>query len=751
MATSGSKTVKVTDWDNLVFEWEVTSQSITSNSSSVKWTLKLVAGKYGYISSNVPKDVSATVDGNTYSNVNGVNINNSSTKVLLSGHNFVYHDDDGTKTFNYSFSQEFDITFSGEHIGTISGSGTGTLPTIAHASQPSCVTWPEHTQNVGEFGQTISIHMNRKSSEYLHTVRYEFGSQTGTIAEKVENGTTWTIPLSLMNLIPNATKGSGTIYVDTIKYRENNTFSTIGTKSCGFTATVPASVKPSCTLTVTDITGCFNTYGGYIQNVSKLNIELTPTLAYQSPIKSYKITESSSGTSVVGRTETTTGVLRLAGTYMAYGEVTDSRGRSSNTGVTVNVIPYTAPKITKLTVHRCNQDGTENDQGEWAKVTFSSSITPLSNKNRAFYSVKYKKATESSYISASISLSQTTYEVADQTYVFAADDGSTYDVQLQVSDAHYNVTETTSVSTAYTPIHFGADGKSMALGKISEKAGWLENNMPTENLQTNVQIGNRYTMSSPGTAGTAGYVKMAEITVTAANADTPITFVFSRRQEQSTMTVHVQLKNASGTVATLNTIRYEGSNYGAFVQSADGTTWGLYVQKGSSYDTITLQDWWMSKTMESRVRVAFPGTHSASLPSNYYRATPAMQDSILDYIYPVGSVYISYSHNSPNTMFGGTWVRITNAFLWATDASGTIGKTGGEMTHTLTIAEMPSHSHFIGVANTASGSLSASNKIRFNNNATTYVGGIDTASAGSGSAHNNMPPYIQVSVWRRTA
>ncbi len=155
--------------------------------------------------------------------------------------------------------------------------GKGTSPQVYE-------TYPEHTQNVGNFGDEISIHMNRKSSSFTHTVRYAFGSQTGTIASGVGTGTTWVIPLSLMNLIPNATKGSGTIYVDTY-----NGSTKVGTKSCGFTASVPASVKPSVSVTLTDTTGTDSTYGSPVKGLSKIKVKATPTLAYSSPIVSYSI------------------------------------------------------------------------------------------------------------------------------------------------------------------------------------------------------------------------------------------------------------------------------------------------------------------------------------------------------------------------------------------------------------------------------------------------------------------------------
>jgi hypothetical protein len=134
------------------------------------------------------------------------------------------------------------------------------------------------------------------------------------------------------------------------------------------------------------------------------------------------------------------------------------------------------------------------------------------------------------------------------------------------------------------------------------------------------------------------------------------------------------------------------------------------------------------------------------VPTPYYKATPAQLRSILDFIYPVGSVYISYSHNSPADMFGGTWVRIENAFLWGCDKDGGIGTTGGEKTHTLTVNELPSHTH---------GSVYSGNAAGTKTHGWLASGGSNmaygTVATGGGAAHNNMPPYVQVSIWRRTA
>lgn len=119
---------------------------------------------------------------------------------------------------------------------------------------------------------------------------------------------------------------------------------------------------------------------------------------------------------------------------------------------------------------------------------------------------------------------------------------------------------------------------------------------------------------------------------------------------------------------------------------------------------------------------------------------------LLDWMYPVGSIYLAYSHDNPAELFGGTWVRIENAFLWAIDEKGRIGITGGEVEHTLTVDELPSHSHT--TYRTMTGK--SDSEIYIPSQSGT-ASGVETTATGGGKPHNNMPPFIQVSAWRRTA
>ena len=121
---------------------------------------------------------------------------------------------------------------------------------------------------------------------------------------------------------------------------------------------------------------------------------------------------------------------------------------------------------------------------------------------------------------------------------------------------------------------------------------------------------------------------------------------------------------------------------------------------------------------------------------------------IRDFIYPVGSIYLSVSSVSPATIFGGTWVQLKDQFLLGAGDTYAAGNTGGEAEHTLTVDEMPKHRHSVPYQ---SGSTLGSTYARlplFNGTAT---GNVQVAETGGGLAHNNMPPYLVVYMWKRTA
>lgn len=108
---------------------------------------------------------------------------------------------------------------------------------------------------------------------------------------------------------------------------------------------------------------------------------------------------------------------------------------------------------------------------------------------------------------------------------------------------------------------------------------------------------------------------------------------------------------------------------------------------------------------------------------------------------------MSANSTNPGTLFGGSWTQITGRFLLAAGGGYSAGATGGEATHKLTVSEMPSHSHTI-KAHFGTGGSNGGADVGTDG---TTTSSLNTDSAGSGKAHNNMPPYLVVYVWRRTA
>ena len=136
---------------------------------------------------------------------------------------------------------------------------------------------------------------------------------------------------------------------------------------------------------------------------------------------------------------------------------------------------------------------------------------------------------------------------------------------------------------------------------------------------------------------------------------------------------------------------------------------------------------------------------------------------VLDNVYPVGSIYMNVNSTNPGTLFGGTWEQIQGKFLLGMSSSYPAGSQGGEATHTLTISEMPSHDHPLSGNGNASALGTTYNAISMQGSAypndPALVRGSDYTgngyayinNRGGGQAHNNMPPYLSVYIWKRTA
>ncbi len=126
------------------------------------------------------------------------------------------------------------------------------------------------------------------------------------------------------------------------------------------------------------------------------------------------------------------------------------------------------------------------------------------------------------------------------------------------------------------------------------------------------------------------------------------------------------------------------------------------------------------------------------------------QNTFLDTIYPIGSIYMSIDSTNPSSLFGGAWEpwgtgRVPVGIDLNDTDFNTVEKTGGEKTHTLSVNEMPSHTHMLHLVSTQLGNGGG----MWGTTYSQYDGNVDTYPTGGSQAHNNLQPYITCYMWKR--
>lgn len=444
--------------------WSAT-QSISNNTSTISWTLSTAGG---YSSWMTERTVYVDIDGErVFSKTEAVDRYRGT---IATGTKSISHNSDGTRSFSVSLGAA--IYYASVQC---TGSQTFTLDTIARASTLSV--------SDGTLGTKTTPTADRKSSSFTHTLTWECGSYSGTIATK-SSATSWnfTPELKLASVAPYGQKVYCTYTLSTY-----NGSTLVGTDSKSVWFTIPSSVKPSCTLSLSDSNGYASTYGGYIQGESQLSVTINATQAYGSPISRYSA--SANGTTYSTQTFTTS-VLKKVGTNTISATVTDGRERPGSVSSNITVLAYSRPQITNLKVRRCNANGTENDRGGYGKISFHCTITPLSNKNTRACSLRYRQSGATTWTNApAITLSA--YDQDCNPPVIQMSDAHSYEVQINLTDAFGTTSAVTSISTGYCLYHIPASGKGITFGGIAEGDGF--------NVKMNATFGEKINVKKSAT------------------------------------------------------------------------------------------------------------------------------------------------------------------------------------------------------------------------------------------------------------
>ena len=407
--------------------------------------------------------VKMTVNGKQVVNKTmAMDFRNKATVQLASWTGAISHGSDGSKKLDCSGS----FTISGSSYlsgGSISCSIQ--LESIPRATKPTL------SLSSVALGSAVMIKIAPAVSSWTHNIYYRIGTGDWVrFATGVKGDYDWTVPLAIASSYPTATKGTITIGLNTY----NNGTQIGGTQTVNLDITIPASVAPSVSAIAISETASGLSNFGYVQTKSKLKIVATASGAYSSSIRSYAYVIGSQSYTGLENTYTMTDEVRDSGSVAITVTVTDSRGRTASKTVNITVLAYSPPQITHFECSRCGDaNGSTNANGQYLKVTFGYSVSPLDNKNKASYSLKYSVYDDGKWGSLT---SGTSYNYSG-TYISATailNTASTYQVGLVVTDSFGTASFYKEIGTAVRLLSYIVKRFALAIGKIPEIDNMLD-------------------------------------------------------------------------------------------------------------------------------------------------------------------------------------------------------------------------------------------------------------------------------------
>lgn len=430
-----------------------------------KWNINSNATKYGSMWANGVLIWSG-----------GVTIGGSGTKTLATVTNIkIPHDSNGSKHFDFSFSQELKVTLSGNYVGSVSASGGIDCDVIPRATKPYC------TPGTVKFGESVTIKTPRASSDFGHVITYSFYDKTEQIADNQWNDEfKWTVPTSLINKMPNTSQAYICFRVDT--YSRSGNF--IGSNYCTLDVVLPSGYGPTVTgITYTnEDTAIAKRFGAstIIQGVSKVKCNVSATAKNGATITYYN--NEIDGQLIPGPNSFfTTQPLKSSGTVVLKSTVTDSRGQKASLSKNISVTEWHSPTVKNVSAQRWNVTSNKaDDEGTAVKITYSFSIAPVNSKNDKNVIIQYKNGetwtTLATYTNS--------YSGENKVYISSAGKFSTdnaYSFRVLVKD--YFTTDGVASYAAIAPsfklLDFSADGRGIGVGCKAE-SGKLKVDMPLE-------------------------------------------------------------------------------------------------------------------------------------------------------------------------------------------------------------------------------------------------------------------------------
>lgn len=561
-------------------------------------------------------------------------------------------------------------------------------------------------------GTALGVNISRIDASYTHKVTFAFGSRSYT-ATGVGTSTSYTIPVAWLDQIPNSVSGTGTVTVETI----SGSGASMGSASASFTLTAGAGVVPTVgTITAELLDGLD---GMYIQGHSKCRVSVSGYAAGTgATVASVLITGNGES---AWADNLTSGLLRTAGTVTFTVTVKDSRGREASGSISITVEAYTDIAITGRTALRCTSDGTvSRTKGKSAKLGCSYAMTAVGS-NAATVRVYWRVYGTEAWTEITGWDNTSGYTAVALTDAVALDER--YEFRFAVAD---------KVSVAEQTAVIAPGSVFMVWSKIRNAFGF--GSYPEGEKQ--IAIADDWALMARGRDLSSNDHHRCEATGNTKS-----------------------LWDNSGVSTRFYTpgdMTNQPTSYGNVLTMAHGTEvsqlwFGLAY--GSLYHRQGNASGWSGST------------DNAGDDANQW--VEMIDDSnLLNKVYPVGAIYISASSTSPASLFGGTWEQLSDRFLLACGSSYAAGSTGGAATVVLSKANLPAVTGQFELHNAASStpvykvsgcfSSAMTNSSAYRNGGTSAsgaqsIGKVNFSNGGSGKAHNNMPPYLAVYMWKRVS
>jgi len=611
---------------------------------------------------------------------------------------------------------------------------------------------------------TITFNWTIYVASYHHRLEIKDGSTTVLAFDDLTGSATTTNKsititagnrTTLLNLIPSNSK-TKTLEMSLTTY-DSYSGGTYGTQigpvnTCAFViSTTQTNSGPTLTCSVTDINATTTALTGdnskLILNASNAQCVLTATAKNGATI----------AVNTINGMSTTSYVYYNVAVNSFVFYIRDSRGYELTQTITPTVVNYVLPTCI-MSVERVSPVSTNKVNitfsGRYYNGSFATSVP-----NTLTVKYQYKETSASTYSSdvvisgSSITTTSTSYASNGSVESAAVFDYTkTYDIKMTVSDRINTVIQTYTIAKGVPVFDWGADDFEFHVPVI------LSGNPTDDSHASNKRYVDAHVEYIKGTQ-TESTNAWTGVTKDSALYDGKmIMYVLPYAGTTSGATLNLSLAGG-GTTGAKNIYRYGNTtsvttHYPAqsrilMVYDYDNSRWNC----SAYYDTNTTYT-----NMSQDEASAGTSTTARSISAK------VIHDTVVNLIYPVGSIYMSINNTSPATLFGGTWVQIEDTFLLSAGSTYTAGDTGGAATVALTSNNLPAHSHTVYLYNSQSGynvNIPAGTRYADENDGHTWTQNGETnknynragltSTDGSGTAHNNMPPYLVVYMWKRTA